>query len=73
MISAFQPGRIIGLDLGVFDWDHSETRMAQFYLRDTTHAMAFEGADGFIDALLMGPEGTAVEATTWARIKAALK
>ena len=73
VISAFQPGRIIGLDLGVFDWDHSETRMAQFYLRDTTHAMAFEGADGFIDALLMGPEGTVVEATTWARIKAALK
>ena len=68
-ISAFQPGQIIGFDIGVFDWDRNENRMAQFYLHDSEHELALEGADGFVDAILMGPEGTAVEVTTWARIK----
>ena len=71
VISDFQAGQIIGLDLGVFDWDHSETRMAQFYLADPEHEMAWEGADGFVDAILQGPDGTAVEHDSWARIKVA--
>ena len=72
-VSAFQPGQIIGFDLGVFDWDRNENRMAQFYLHDPADDMALEGADGFVDAILLGSDRTAVEATSWARIKAAIR
>ncbi len=70
VISSFKPGQIIGFNVGVFDRDYHDTRSAQFYLHDPDESMSREGADGFVDAILMGPEGTAVEATTWARLKA---
>ena len=73
VISTFQPGQIIGLDVGVFDWDDSDTRMAQFYLHDPEDEMALQGADSFVDAILLGPDRTAVENDTWARIKAAVR
>ena len=72
VISSFEPGQIIGFDVVVFDWDRSETRNAQFYLSDPTDEDKWEGAYGFTDAILLGPEGTAVESTSWARIKATL-
>lgn len=72
VISDLQPGQTIGLDLVITDWDESETRMAQFFLMDPEDEMAWEGADGFVDAILVGPEQTAVETDSWARIKATL-
>ena len=70
VISSFEPGQVIGFDLAVIDWDHDDTRNGQFYLHDPSQESEAVGADGFVDAILLGPEGTAVEATTWARLKA---
>ena len=73
VLSDLHPGQTIGLDLAIIDWDESETRSAQFFLIDPENEMAWEGADGFVDAILLGPYGTAVESTSWARIKHSLR
>ncbi len=72
VISSFEPGQIIGFSIVVFDWDHDDTKAGQFYLYDPNAVTeGVEGADSFVDAILLGPEQTAVETTTWARLKTA--
>ena len=73
VISSFEPGQIIGFEIIVYDWDHHDNQAAQFYLQDPNRESEAMEADSFIDAILLGPEQTAVEATTWARLKAAMK
>ena len=69
-ISEFEPDRVIGFVLGVFDWDHDDRGSGQFYLHDIPDEG--EVVDVFADGILMGSD-TAVESTTWARIKATLR
>ena len=55
VISSFEPGQVIGFDLAVIDWDHDDTRNGQFYLHDPSQESEAVGADGFVDAILLGP------------------
>ena len=72
-ISTFEPGQVMGFILGVFDWDHDDRGSGQFYLHDIPEDPGpGDEVDVFVDGILVGSD-TAVESTTWARIKATLR
>ena len=78
IISQLSEGRIIGLDLHVFDHDLENTRRhARYSLSDPELRGGGEGADNFADALLLGPESefgdSAVQSLSWGLIKASLE
>ena len=78
VVSQFDPGRIIGLDIGVVDRDDpNSSRYASYRLVDENLRIWGKGADNFTDGLLLGPDddfaNSAVQSTSWARIKASLE
>ena len=78
VVSQFTEGRIIGFDLGVWDFDEGPRgNHALFFLRNPEEIPKDAvGADILVDGLLLGPDddfgGTAVQSNSWARIKASL-
>ncbi len=67
--SKFEPGHTIGFTVGVFDFDHDDVGSGQFYLEDVAAASGF---DRKAHGVLTGSP-SAVESTTWGRIKATLR
>ena len=77
VISELAPGKVIGFDFAVTDWDRNETKNARFFLSpQAPENYEGEGADYFFDGLLLGPQGepgdSAVQSVSWGRIKASL-
>ena len=77
VISRLAEGKTIGFDVHVFDHDLEDSRRhANFMLTDPDE-IEWIGADEFVDGLLLGPGGepddSAVQSTSWARIKAGLE
>ena len=79
VVSELAAGKTIGFDFTVRDYDVEIVRpLAHYQLnyRDDAEETA-EGADFFVDGLLLGPDDdfgdSAVQSTSWARIKASLK
>ena len=68
--SGLYPGKIIGFQLSVPDWDVAGTYHAFHTL--TGQAKTWQLAERFADARLVGGGGTAVESNSWARIKASV-
>ena len=73
VVSELKVGKIIGLQLTVYDWDDlfGRERWTFFRMGKTSGT----SSDDFFDALLVGPGGeipddSAVESVTWGRIKA---
>jgi hypothetical protein len=77
--STLEAGRIIGFNVSVMDWDVVGTYHAFHNLNGL--ASTWREADNFVDGDLIGCEGgdcgaapaTAVESTSWGRVKASLK
>ena len=79
VVSELGAGKTIGFDLGVHDYDVEPIgRYANYELkyREDISEVAI-GADLFVDGLLLGPDDdfgdSAVQSTSWARIKASLE
>ena len=79
VVSQLAAGKVIGFDLLIRDYDTEPVGPHAFYqLKDPDDAEEnAEGADFFVDGLLLGPDddfgNSAVQSTSWARIKASLK
>ena len=77
-VSLLAEGKIIGFDVFVFDYDDNPVGPhALYWLREPEEVEEIaEGADFFVDGLLLGPGGepgdTAVQSVSWGRIKASL-
>ena len=78
VVSELAAGKTVGFDFGVHDFDvESNGRYANYELkyREELSEVAI-GADIFVDGLLLGPDddfdNSAVQSTSWARIKASL-
>ncbi len=73
-ISDFRAGQIIGLSVGVMEWDRRNQGGNDFFgLRTTAEPDPYGGADNFSDGILLGPDGqvpTAIRWDSWSRIKA---
>ena len=82
-VSKLAAGRVIGFAIIVRDYDYSETfsRDSDPWARWAPRSMPFDvGPDRMVDGLLLGPDesvppgdDSAVEAVSWARIKASLQ
>ena len=78
VVSELAERKVIGFDLLVRDYDTEPVGPHAFYqLKDPDDAEEnAEGADFFVDGLLLGPDDdfgdSAVQSTSWARIKASL-
>lgn len=71
-ISILSPGKVIGFDLSLPDWDvdGGTTGMMNYYTL-SQQPSTWRYAERFVDGRLLGPsEATAVTATSWGRIKA---
>ena len=78
VVSRFSEGKVIGFDFIVNDWDEDSGRNARFFLSDLDDEdPGGEGADFFVDGLLLGLGGelgdSAVQSISWGRIKASLE
>ena len=78
VVSRFSEGKVIGFDFIVNDWDEDSRRNARFFLSDPDDEdPGGEGADFFVDGLLLGLGGelgdSAVQSISWGRIKASLE
>ena len=79
VVSGLAAGKTIGFDLGVNDYDVEPVgRFAYYGLINLEDIAELEkGADIFVDGLLLGPDddfgNSAVQSTSWARIKASLE
>ena len=78
VVSELSPGMVIGFDFAVTDWDRHESKNARFFLApQAPENYEGEGADFFVDGLLLGPGGepgdSAVHSVSWGRIKASLE
>ena len=79
VVSELAERKVIGFDLLVRDYDTEPVGPHAFYqLKDPDDAEEnAEGADFFVDGLLLGPDddfdNSAVQSTSWARIKASLR
>ena len=78
VVSELSAGKTIGFDFIVQDYDVEPRRPLAYYelkYREGAEENA-EGADFFVDGLLLGPDNdfgdSAVQSTSWARIKASL-
>ena len=76
-LSKLSDGKVIGFDFWVHDWDKDSSRNARYLLRDLGEVPGGDGADYFVDGLLLGPGGelgdSAVQSVSWGRIKASLE
>ena len=79
VVSQLSEGEIIGFDLFVYDYDVEPVGLhALYWLRNPVEVEEDAvGADYFVDGLLLGPGvesvDSAVQSTSWARIKASLE
>ena len=76
VVSQLAEGEIIGFEMFVYDYDlEPVSPHALYWLTDPEDTEeGAEGADFFVDGLLLGPGGdSVVQSTSWARIKASLK
>ena len=78
VVSELAEGKTIGFDLGVSDYDVEPAgRYAHYEKYHEDIAEVHKGADSFVDGLLLGQdndfEDSAVQSTSWARIKASLE
>ena len=79
VVSGLAAGKTIGFDLSVSDYDVEPAgRLAYYELRNREEISEVAiGADFFVDGLLLGPDDdfgdSAVQSTSWARIKASLE
>ena len=80
VVSELAAGKTIGFDFIVHDYDvEPRGRYAHYELkyREDGADVLGEGGDFFVDGLLLGPDDdfgdSAVQSTSWARIKASLK
>ena len=85
-VSRFSAGGVIGFTIIVYDWDPPDTEWIYWGLdfqQSDERTRTFDNvlrqrADAFLDGLLLpadpaGPEGSAVDAVSWGRIKASLE
>ena len=70
-VSQLFPGKIIGLRPLVVDRDGGNTERT-VYAAAPHDSEIWRSAESFLDAVLIGADGTAVNLDTWARIKASL-
>ena len=77
VVSQFEERRIIGFDLYIRDYDVEPRGPRAFYYLVGPDWVDWSQADHFADGLLLGPDDdfgdSAVQSTSWARIKASLK
>ena len=70
-VSPLFPGKIIGLRPLVVDRDGGDTERT-VYAAAPHDSEIWRSAESFVDAVLIGADGTAVKPDSWARIKASL-
>ena len=71
-VSQLFPGKIIGLRPVVVDRDGGITKRALYEAAAPIGSETWRFAESFLDAVLIGADGTAVKPDSWARIKASL-
>lgn len=72
-VSTLTAGKIIGFSIDVPDPDPQGESGGLYNMEGAGDSVAGMYADQLTDALLLGPEGTSVEAAAWGRIKAAVE
>ncbi|NKB72578.1 MAG: hypothetical protein GKR89_36340 [Candidatus Latescibacteria bacterium] len=71
-VSTLYVGKIIGFQISVPDFDEEPGAYRGFYTLYGQTA-TWRDADRFVDGQLLGPQATAVEGASWARIKASFR
>lgn len=73
--SELYAGKVIGLNLNVFDMDGDTAEGENTYHRLSPGAQTYMNADSFVDAVLLGTGGLGSEvgSVTWGRIKASFR